>query len=251
MARCIGSGVCVRSNLRFFYRIRPLRAEKERHETSVDAVGCRVSGRSCPEADHPLRGFPRNVFLAGVPTALPCRGDTGRVPDPGGRKFDRRFPVACLPPACRVGEIRDGHDRRHPGLFGVRPSGAGRAARGGSVLRCTGFRVAMAGSVVWLRVPCSDRSRKGCGGGMGLPPAEHGMVLCRGIGIRSCRCVVAQTGCDRIRYAGREDGSPCSRFVPPPRLSRGPPDLAPQSVSATRGCPRSVRACRFPRRRGI
>lgn len=83
MARCIGSGVCVRSNLRFFYRIRPLRAEKERHETSVDAVGCRVSGRSCPEADHPLRGFPRNVFLAGVPTALPCRGDTGRVPDPG------------------------------------------------------------------------------------------------------------------------------------------------------------------------
>lgn len=184
----------------------------------------------------------------------PCR--VGAIPDGcpiRGRKFDRRFPVACLPPpsACRVGEIRDGRDRRHPGLFGVRPSGAGRAARGGSVLRCTGFRVAMAGSVVWLRVPCSDRSRKGCGGGMGLPPAEHGTVLCRGIGIRFCRCVVAQTGCDRIRYAGREDGSPCSRFVPPPRLSLGPPDLAPQSVSATGGCPRSVRACRFPRRRGI
>ena len=52
----------------------------------------------------------------------------GAIPDGcpirGGRKFDRRFPVAC-PSACRVGEIRDGRDRRHPGLFGVRPARAG------------------------------------------------------------------------------------------------------------------------------
>lgn len=183
----------------------------------------------------------------------PCR--VGAIPDGcpiRGRKFDRRFPVACLPPPLRLPGRRNSGRARSAAPRPFRcPSGAGRAARGGSVLRCTGFRVAMAGSVVWLRVPCSDRSRKGCGGGMGLPPAEHGTVLCRGIGIRFCRCVVAQTGCDRIRYAGREDGSPCSRFVPPPRLSLGLPDLAPQSVSATGGCPRSVRACRFPRRRGI
>ena len=181
--------------------------------------------------------------------AVSGRYRTGARSGGGSSTAASRSPV--FPPLRLPGRRNSGRARSAaPRPFRC-PSGVGRAARGGSVLRCTGFRVAMAGSVVWLRVPCSDRSRKGCGGGMGLPPAEHGTVLCRGIGIRFCRCVVAQTGCDRIRYAGREDGSPCSRFVPPPRLSRGPPDLAPQSVSATRGCPRSVRACRFPRRRGI